>query len=339
MIRVRELLTSQANVESNRLEKISVLKSSILEAIESKTAEIKSEETITEEMVVVRSKLKTGNISNQLDALIEEKRQVSTFEQAQLEDLNDFVSTIEEILNNTQARKTCIDYVIENLKAVTINQATAVEYDFSDFHQLETMWEDAAVTSEAENVRIAAIKRKFDDEFLNKLMLLGDPVPVFLEKTANELELKKLAQISAQELRSNAATIGATSNEAGSIEVTNDVNSKGEYELLGMFAKSLSSAAVDSAKAGVLGIKAVIDTANKEELPQKLKSTTSMKKMDEESLKAIGEAGRSIANNVGKSETAAQANSALKDTSEDLGSAFKALGALGKKAVERIKDN
>lgn len=329
---VKDLLISQFNIESSREEKIAALKSSLEGATERKTAEIIVEDNITAEMVVVRSKLKTGNISNQLDALIEEKGQLAKFEQAQLEDLEAFVSTTEVILEDTKNRAQTIDKAIGNLQAVAITQPEQAQYDFTELRELETMWEEAAKTSEAENRSIAILKKKFDDEFLNKLMLLGEEVPEYLKKAANDLEIQQQNTIA--ETRASNSILRSES----SIQPANDVDAKDEKELWSILAKSLGSAAIDSAKAGVLGIRAVIDTVKEKEVSEKLKSTTSKKELDEESLKAIGDAGRNIANNVGKTESAAQAQASLKDTSNDLGSAFKALGALGKKAAGRIKD-
>ena len=276
---VKDLLISQFNIESSREEKIAALKSSLEGATERKTAEIIVEDNITAEMVVVRSKLKTGNISNQLDALIEEKGQLAKFEQAQLEDLEAFVSTTEVILEDTKNRAQTIDKAIGNLQAVAITQPEQAQYDFTELRELETMWEEAAKTSEAENRSIAILKKKFDDEFLNKLMLLGEEVPEYLKKAANDLEIQQQNTIA--ETRASNSILRSES----SIQPANDVDAKDEKELWGILAKSLGSAAIDSAKAGVLGIRAVIDTVKEKEVSEKLKSTTSKKELGEENLK------------------------------------------------------
>jgi len=321
---VTNLLVSQVELEKNRLEKISELKTCLEGAITRKSTEIASEENITQEMLMVRSKLKTGNISNQLDLLIEEKKQLAKFEQAQLEDLKAFVATTESILANTRFRAQAIENALRNVRPVAIKLPGEAQYDFSEFRQLESMWDEAAKTAEEENGSIVSLKKKFDEEFLNKIILLGEEIPEYLQKAATDLQIQQLAKAQVQQ-KNNAI------QQNQGVATKKEQN---EYELLGMVAKNVGKAAFDSAKAGVFGIKAVIDSVNEKEVSEKLKSTAK-KELDEESLKAIGEAGRSIANHLGQSESAAQASDALKDTSEDLGSAFKALGALGKKAAGR----
>lgn len=334
MDRTKNLLLSQVQIESDKMEKMRALKCGLEEAIQSKSSEIKSEEGITAEMVEVRSKLKTGNISKQLDALIDEKRQLATFEQTQLDDLKAFVVTADSIIDNTKIRSQEIQKVIDNVNAIDIKQPGDVKYDFSNFVELEMMWEKAATDAENENVTILKLKKNFDQVLLNKIILLGEEVPEYLTIAASDLAIQKEAQVQGQELRNTANQRGivkSSSHSESSIQHVDSMDAKGEYELLGVVASSLGHAALDSAKAGVLGVKAVIDTVNEIEV------TAAGKQFDQNSLKAIGDAGRAIANNVGKAASASHASDALKDTSNDLGSVFKALGALGKKAAERMR--
>ena len=340
MDRTKNLLLSQVQIESDKMEKMRALKCGLEEAIQSKSSEIKSEEGITAEMVEVRSKLKTGNISKQLDALIDEKRQLATFEQTQLDDLKAFVVTADSIIDNTKIRSQEIQKVIDNVNAIDIKQPGDVKYDFSNFVELEMMWEKAATDAENENVTILKLKKNFDQVLLNKIILLGEEVPEYLTIAASDLAIQKEAQVQGQELRNTANQRGivkSSSHSESSIQHVDSMDAKGEYELLGVVASSLGHAALDTAKAGVLGVKAVIDTVNEIEVTEKLKSSAAGKQFDQNSLKAIGDAGRAIANNVGKAASASHASDALKDTSNDLGSVFKALGALGKKAAERMR--
>lgn len=340
MDRTKNLLLSQVQIESDKMEKMRALKCGLEEAIQSKSSEIKSEEGITAEMVEVRSKLKTGNISKQLDALIDEKRQLATFEQTQLDDLKAFVVTADSIIDNTKIRSQEIQKAIDNVNAIDIKQPGDVKYDFSNFVELEMMWEKAATDAENDNVTILKLKKNFDQVLLNKIILLGEEVPEYLTIAANDLAIQKEAQVQGQELRNTANQRGivkSSSHSESSIQHGDTMDAKGEYELLGVVASSLGHAALDSAKAGVLGVKAVIDTVNEKEVTEKLKSSAAGKQFDQNSLKAIGDAGRAIASNVGKAASASHASDALKDTSNDLGSVFKALGALGKKAAERMR--
>jgi hypothetical protein len=307
------------------------------EAISQKKALIESEDKITNEMMEVRSKLKAGNISSQLDVLIEQKRQVATFEQAQLDDLMGFMTSTQTILQDTKDRQTTIQTVLDNVRDVDVKQPGQSGYDFSELAKLGEIWEKAAQNAEAENIKILQLKNKFDDELLNKVLLLGDEVPEYLQAAASRLAIRKEAAAQVAKQRELAKQATSTSiNMSPSIESSKDnFESKDDYELLGIVAKSLSSAAIDSAKAGVFGIRAVLDTVKEKEVTQKMPTE---KDLEQDSVRALSEAGKTIVDNVSKSESAAQANNALKETGADLGFAFKAISALGKKAAERLKD-
>jgi len=336
MLRIKSLLKSQIKIEKNREEKIESLMKSLEDAISKKTSLIETEDKITKEMMEVRSKLKTGNISKQLDTLIDQKRQVAEFEQAQLEDLTGFLNSALIILQDTRDRVITIQNAIENIRNVNVKQPGEVVYDFSEFEKLEQVWEDAANNAEAENIKVLQLKNKFDDEFLKKVLLLGDEVPEYLQAAASRLAIRKeaAAQVAQQREKSKE-----TSPIIASLPISetspDSFEAKDDYELLGIVAKSLSSAAIDSAKAGVFGIKAVIDTVKEKEVTQNLPTE---KDLEENSIKAISEAGKTIASSMSKSESAAQANNALRETGNDLGFAFKAISALGKKAAERLRD-
>jgi len=335
MLRIKSLLASQIKIEKNREEKISSLMTDLEEAISQKNALIQAEDKITTEMMEVRSKLKTGNISSQLDILIDQKRQVATFEQAQLDDLMGSMTAAQTILRDTKDRRATIQAVLDNVRDIDVKQHGEVGYDFSELEKLEEIWEMAAKNAEAENIKILQLKNKFDDELLNKVLLLGDEVPEYLQAAASRLLIRKeaAAQVAKQRELAKQTT---SRNLTPSIESSNDnFESKDDYELLGIVAKSLSSAAIDSAKAGVFGIKAVLDTVKEKEGSQKMPTE---KDLEQDSIKALGEAGKTVASSVSKSESAVQANNALKETGADLGFAFKAISALGKKAAERLKD-
>ena len=342
MIRIKGLLTSQLKIEASREEKIRALKSDLEGAIVKKNAEIETEDRITAEMLVVRSKLKSGNISNQLDELIKQKGQVAKFEQAQLTDLISFVQAAETILDDTTDRTNSIQAALSNMGVVDVLRSGTATYDFTELTELEKMWDDAAQTAEAENRKITQLKNKFDDELMNKILLLGEEVPAYLQAAASRQAIKKeaAAQVAQQrELEAKAASfVGTSSGTAmtGTFSRSDDMNVKNDYELFGIVAKSLSSAAIDSAKAGVFGIKAVLDTVQDEKVSEKMPSDS---ELNDDSIKAIGSASKTTASSVRKTESAAQANDALRETGEDFGAAFKAISALGRHAVERMRES
>jgi hypothetical protein len=104
-----------------------------------------------------------------------------------------------------------------------------------------------------------------------------------------------------------------------------------DYELMGIVAKKLSAAAIDSAKFGVFGLKAAFETVQEKDLSEK--------ELEEDQSKAVGSAGKTTTSNVRNTESATQANKALRETGDDLGSVFKAISALGKHAVERLNNS
>lgn len=337
MIRIRSLLASQVKIEKNREERIAPLMADLEEAISQKKALIEMEDKITTDMIEVRSKLKAGNISSQLDGLIDQKRQVAAFEQAQLDDLMGFLTSAQTILQDTKDRRTTIEAVLDNVRDVDVKKSGDAGYDLSELEKLEEIWEKAAKNAEAENIKILKLKNKFDDELLNKVLLLGDEVPEYLQAAASRLAIRKeaAAQVAKQRELANQAT-SSSIKSSPSIESSKDnFESKDDYELLGIVAKSLSSAAIDSAKAGVFGIRAVLDTVKEREATQKMPTE---KDVEQDSMKALGEEGKTIVSSVSKSESATQANNALKETGTDLGFAIKAISALGKKAAERLKE-
>jgi len=344
MTRITSLLASQVQIEASREEKIRALRSELEGAIVRKNSEIEKEDKITAEMMEVRSKLKTGNISKQLDELIVQKRQVAEFDQAQLKDLIDFVQAAETILQDTTDRTNRIQMALGNISDVDILRPSAATYDFSEFEELERMWDEAAKNAEAENSKIIQLKSKFDDELLNKVLLLGEEIPEYLKAAATRVAIKKeaaaqVAQVVQQrEISSKAASYVEASSEK-SIQAFSDsdtMDTKDDYELFGIVAKSLSSAAIDSAKAGVFGLKAVFETVQEKDFSEKMPSD---KDLEEDQLKAIGNASKTIASNVRNTASATQANQALRETGNDLGSVFRAISALGKHAVERLNNS
>ena len=344
MTRITSLLASQVKVEESRDEKIRALRSELEGAIVRKNTEIEKEDKITLEMLEVRSKLKTGNISKQLDELIMQKRQVAEFDQAQLKDLINFVQTAETILQDTTDRTKRIQTALGNINDVDVLKPIAATYDFSEFEELERMWDEAAKNAEAENVKILQLKSKFDDELLNKVLLLGEEIPEYLKAAATRLAITReataqVAQVAQQrEISSKAASYGGAYSEKSIQPFSNSDNMdlKDDYELLGIVAKKTFSAAIDSAKFGVFGLKAAFETVQEKDVSEKMPSE---KELEEDQSEAIGSAGKTITSNVRNTESATQANKALRETGDDLGSVFKAISALGKHAVERLNNS
>lgn len=301
MERIQNLLSTQLSTEIQREQEILALKAQLEKTISSKREDILAEEKITAEMVTVRSKLKPGNFAFQLDDLVEQKTIVAEYDNAQLNDLVDFVNTIEKILVDTKNRKESIEAAVSSITYVDIasDRVAKTNFDFSKLEALERMWDDAAIKTEAENEKINQLKSKFDEEFINKIIILGEEIPEYLKSAATRLEIKKITAVKEERM-------------ATSIRLREDFDSKNEYELLRLVAKGLSNAAIDSSKAAIYGVKAVIDTVNE---PTENK------------------------NNIRDTESGTKATKALKETGKDLSEALKAMTALGRNAASKIQDS
>lgn len=330
-------MSSQISYEAKRQEKIISLISTVDSAIKAKEEDIAKEDKITAEMADVRSKLKAGNISYQLDELIAQKTKIAEFENEQMDDLKKTIIMAGEILQNTMERTSQIQQVLSNMRPLDIKASQGVDYDFSDLEELEVIWDEAAKNSMIDGSKMTALKEKFDDLILKKVTISGGEVPESLKSSPKRSTRKQATALQSQQDKSLKAEITAQvqasksgkdrpSNMSRSID---EASGKEDLELLGVIANSLGSAALDSAKAGIFGVRAIIDTAKEENIGEKLK------KQDAESVEAMGD----LAAKVGKSKSAVQASSALKETSSDLSTAFTAMASLTKKSLNKIKEN
>jgi len=335
--RIEALLSAQVSYEATRQEKIISLISTVDSAIKTKEEDIAKEDKITAEMADVRSKLKAGNISYQLDELIAQKSKISEFEKEQMNDLKKTIIMAGEILQNTMDRTSQIQQVLSNMKPLDIKTSQGGNNDFSDLEELEIIWDEAAKNSVIDGSKMTALKEKFDDLILKKVTISGGEVPESLKSSPKRSTRKQATALQSQQEKFLKAEITAQvqASKAGKDQPSkvsrsiDKTSNKEDLELLGVIANSLGSAAFDSAKAGIFGVRAIIDTAKEENLGEKLK------KQDAESVEAMGD----LAAKVGKSKSAEQASSALKETSSDLSAAFSAMASLTKKNLNKMKEN
>ncbi len=339
---IENLLQYQVSYEASRKESINSLITTIKSAIENKRADIVAEDKITAEMIDVRSKLKKGNISTQLDNLIEQKHKVAELEREQLDDLGETLTLVQDILDRTVQRETQIQTVLDNIRPLDLTSPNVIDYDFADLIALASMWKEAAVELGSDGEKLADLKFKFDEILLTKIEITGGDVPESLQVVTKKVEAKKAAIQSAtqkaEQEREMSDIIKAQvkakqaykeSLATAQTSITKVEDQRDDYELIGLAVKSLSSAAIDSAKAGIFGIRAIADTVRQDDIAQKLK------KQDAESVQALGE----IAKKMKQNKSAEQASTALKDTGSDLSDALKAISALTKKNLDKMKDN
>lgn len=294
MDNIVDLLSAQLKIEKSREQNIMTLKISLDEAIERKVFDIAEEDRVNAEMSKVRTQVKPGNISTQLDDLIVQKAKIAELEQGMLTDLKEFVQSAAKILDDTRSRSEMIETALGNVRRIDIAKST---YDFTELCTLELMWEEAAVSAEAENSKIIELKNKFDDELLNKVLILGEPVPDALKAALARLQIRKIG--------------GKETGYALIKKVQKDINSMDEKELLGAAATALSKSALDSTRAGVYGVRAIVDTIQTTPAPGLM--------------------------NAYKTESGVQATEALKESVNELAQSLKAMTALGRKTFEKYR--
>jgi len=246
--RIFSLLESADELERKRENQLLQLISSLKAAMIVKQKDIQQDETTTAEMEELRSKLDDGSISSQLDVVIAKKQALTSIDCSQLEDLNKFLSEAKSVLLDTRSR---IYEIEETRKCLNVPlQVGNASYDFTQLEKMEDLWMRATDAVEESGHRIEAIMERYDTDRLNRTILLGGEIPPSLEalsaKVESQTDMFKVEKV----------------NTGAQIKV----NEKNEKELIGSVADSIGKAALGSAKAGVLGLKAFFETLGDKEV-------------------------------------------------------------------------
>lgn len=378
-----------------------------------KQEDILADDKTTAEMMELRTKMEDSTISSQLDVVIAQKQALGAIDRCQMDDLNELISETRSILKETRSTIKLIEETLDRVVPLTAGEKV---FDFSDLTNLENVWKKSSDDMDRSEVRVRVLKEKYDSNRLNKLMLLGEPIPPSLEPVAKKIEAAEdveetpiavaVAEVVASseidqssstnieqssEIISSSTEIVSSSTEIipseGKITVSpvskvtppvntvNELSTKDEKELVGVIATSVGKAAIASARAGVFGIKAILETLNEDEvttiakgaiekskdiskvssgLTESVKKMNSVKSKDDlkfvvdsdlkdgikstgDTLSDFGKAGKAIVNKVGSASSASQVSKSLQETSDDLVQAFNAVTALSMKSLKQNK--
>ncbi len=335
-------------------------------------------------MTLLRNKMEDSTIASQLDVVIAQKHALGAIKRCQVDDLNEILDEVQSIVGDTRALITLVTETLGGVVPLVAGNSDSdsgwggggggvLDDNFSKLENLQNVWEDASDGIEKSELRMKALKEKYDNNRLNKLILLGEPIPPSLQEggVKDSSEITMSAPFSSKEVHSSSSQIVKSSKNI-------DLSTKDEKELVGVLALSVGKAAFASAKAGLFGLKALLETMSDEEvsgitedalkksagiskvssgLAESVESIRFMKYDDDlkkvainndlksgiestgETLKGFGKAGKTIVNKVSSASSASQASNALKETSEDLIQAFNAVTALSMKSIEKNRKN
>ena len=324
----------------------------------------------------LRNKMEDSTISAQLDVVIAQKEALASIDRYQMANLNEILDASQSILSETRSLLSLIEVTLSQV--VPLNAGDKV-YDFSSLTKLENVWKSASDKVDNNEIRMKELKAKFDSDRLNKLMLLGEPVPDSLQYAANQVEKRALAAASsANVFGTENSIVPSMGNQAGGqivpVRQIDELTTKDEGEIAGVLAAAVGKAAVASGKASFFGIKALFETFKTEEVTQVtgevVKSSSDISKVSSglsesvknvssggdlknvvnddlksgfkstgDTLGAIGKVGQVFANKVTTVNSASQANEALRETSNDIVEAFNAVSALSKKLLKKKGDS
>jgi hypothetical protein len=217
---------------------------------------------------------------------------------------------------------------------------------------MEQVLGQAAVNVAAAEKRIRQLSQRIDDALVNRAVVLGEDVPPGLAKTAQRAAARSIKKASS----SPEIDFGLGSGDFL------ELKTKDERELLAMFAKSVGSAAFDSSRAAVYGLKAILDTVTgqpavdaanqiafevrKDSADESKKSSALVESKDPVGqvadtvkstasvLGSVGKAGTTIVKGIGESDSAHVAGEALMDTTKDLFTSLETAAALGVKLYQ-----
>jgi hypothetical protein len=217
---------------------------------------------------------------------------------------------------------------------------------------MEQVLGQAAVNVAGAEKRIRQLSQRIDDALVNRAVVLGEDVPSGLAKTAQRAAARSIKK---------ASSSPEIDIDLGSEDFL-ELKTKDETELLAMFAKSVGSAAFDSSKAAVYGLKAILDTVTgqpavdaanqiafevkKDSTDESNRSSAIVESKDPVGqvadtvkstasvLGSVGKAGTTIVKGIGESDSAHVAGEALKDTTKDLFTSLETAAALGVKLYQ-----
>jgi len=361
-------LEFEIKMEARRQSEISGLLSTLTYAKYTLLTEIASEEAITAEMQTVRSKLKPGTIASQLQTILERKIKVTSIDRQLVDDLTACVMELESIYKESQNRASKMENTLRNF--VLPDVKTGVIAEWSSIEAMEQMLEEAAEDAYVCQAKISSICDQINGALVAKNTVLGLDVPASLTKVAQKLRGKQnVAALTGTEATAIAPVVGLSDLQNSPDEEVLSVLSKsastaalsgGKTVIYGLksildsvtdnqvaaatssaiekssgIAKGLTNislAAQGKTGGGVANtIDNIKDLAQGEEVKSTFRSTV-------ETLGALGQAGKAIANGIWDTESTMQSTQAAKEAGQSLWTAANAVAVLGSKQVAKLKE-
>lgn len=362
--------------EKNRETQLQKLAWTIQTSRNAKFEDVKANDKTIKEMTQLSEHVVDEAIVSKLEVVIAQKQAVGAIDRCQLDDLNDMTAEIQSILKQMMGSICLIE---EALTTTVPAPVTSTDVDYSVLIELENVWKEASESITEIVARMDKLKDRYDMDRLSKLILLGEPIPPSLSVKAKKsednegvLEIEDLATTESF-MRNMDSGKNVSVNIKDISERNLDV--KDEKELVKMLAKSVGKVAVASAKIGIFGFKAILETLSEEEvssvtskalekssgigkvttgLKESIKNMNNMESendlksvIDEdlknglkstgETLRTFGEAGSLIVKKVGSTSSGSLATSAVKQSSDDLIKAFNVVTALSRKTLLKRK--
>lgn len=259
-------LQAEIDLETDREAQILSLIASLTTSIDTKAAEISSEETITADMKIVRAKVKPGSIASQIDTVLEQKTKVTAIEKALVQDLRDCVAEMETIKVQAKSRATSMVDALQGFVTPVAKDNTD-SYSWSDIERMEEVL-DVAVEDALEGEKnVMAVRDRINEALLNKSAVLGEPVPATLIEVAKMRKKEKSREAELQrQVREQQQENSGSSDTGSDIELVQpapsfkDLENQSESELLGLLSKAAGGAALSGGKTAIYGLKTVLDT-------------------------------------------------------------------------------
>ncbi len=361
--------------EKNREAQLQKLAWTIQTSRNAKFEDVNANDKTIKEMTQLSEHVVDEAIVSKLEVVIAQKQALGAIDRCQLDDLNDMTAEIQSILKQM---KGSICLIEEALTTAVPAPVTSTDVDYSVLIELENVWKEASESITEIVARLEKLKDRYDMDRLSKLILLGEPIPPSLHVKAKKSEDKE-GVLEIEDLATESFMRNMNSGKNVSVNIKDisesNLDVKDEKELVKLLAKSVGKVAVASAKIGIFGFKAILETLSEEEvsnvaskalekssgigkvttcLKESIKNMNNMESENDlksiidddlknglkstgETLRTFGEAGSLIVKKVGSTSSGSLATSAVKQSSDDLIKAFNVVTALSRKTLLKRK--
>jgi len=329
MIHAQRLIDEEAQIitanirteiehEIRRERDIMSLIASIKSSIEIKESESFSEEAILSEMMGVRSKMKEGAISLQIDHVLEQKAKVAAIDKKMIQDLEDCVVELDLFLKQTKDRSISMSNTLEHFGRADVNIAKS--YTWNDVDAMEQVLELGVVNADMCKKTVEVVRDWVNEAALDKSDVLGEAVPVTLKEFDSKRKAERAHELTQRNLLQQLQTTTTASIEE--VKHVKDLDNSSESEVLGEFAKAAGEAAFAGSKMVMFGLKSILDLS----MTSGVHVTATEKNMIEENSEAVENLKEIIQSEI------------VKDTLKSTGETLGAMGQVAGEIAGNVKD-